>query len=94
MILPLHERASDGSWEQPNYAPASVDDWTVGLTDENLITHSDFGAGSYSWCQEAKNDTETYQHIVRGGYGASRLAADSSWVVNSPLGFHPVLELV
>ena len=94
LILPLHQRASDGSWIYPNYAPASVDDWTVGLTDENLITHSDFGNGSYSWCQEARNDIETYRRVFRGTYGASYLSAYPSWNTGSPYGWRPVLELV
>ena len=94
LILPLHERASDGSWEYPNYAPTAVDDWTVGLTDENLITHSDFGNGSYSWCQETRNDIETYRRVVRGYSGTSNLVAVYSWGTGSNYGFRPVLELV
>ena len=94
LILPLHERASDGNWLFPDYAPTAVDDWTVGLTDENLITHSDFGSGSYSWCQEARNDIETYWRVFRGHDGVSGLSAAGSWRTPSVYGFRPVLELI
>ena len=93
LILPLHQRASDGNWSHPEYAPASVDDWTVGLTDENLMTHNDFGSGSFSWCQEARTDTETYRRVYRGYIGASLLGAFSSRETNSLGGFRPGLEL-
>ena len=94
LILPLHERASDGNWLYPAHAPAAVDDWTVGLTDENLMTDSDFGSGSYSWGQEARNDSKTYRRVSRGGFGVSNLDVFTSWGATSHNGFRPVLELV
>ena len=94
LMLPLHQRASDGSWLYPIYAPASVDDWTVGLTDENLMTHDDFGSGSYSWCQETRNSIETYRRVIRGYLGVAHLSAYDSWITYPISGWRPVLELV
>ena len=93
LMLPLHERAKDGSWEYPDYAPASVEDWTVGLTDENMMTHTDYGSGSRSWCQEVRNDSETYRRVFRGYYGVSFLITSYSWITGSYRGWRPVLEL-
>ena len=93
LILPLHERAKDDSWNYTEYAPESVDDWTVGLTDENMMTLHDYGSGSRSWCQEVRNDSDTYRRVDRGGYGVSSLSAPYSWSTVSNLGWRPVLEL-
>ena len=94
LILPLHERAKDGNWNYPAYAPENVDDWGVGLTDENMMTHNQFGNGSYHWCQEVRNDTQTYRRVVRGYLGASYLYAFGSWITGSYRGWSPVLELL
>ena len=77
LVLPLHEHAKLGNW---NYPACAVDeagnkitlDWGVGLTDENLRAHYNFGVGSYAWCQE-NLDTSSWRRVVRGGGGASYL---------------------
>ena len=98
LILPLHERAKLGNWNYPAYAvdPAGVkitSDWGIGLTDENLRTHYDFGAGSYTWCQEPL-DTANWRRVFRGGHGASFLGLSYSWHVHSYFCWRPVLESV
>ncbi len=94
LILPLHQRAKTGNWNYPAYAPESVECWGVGLTDEDLHTHNSFGSGSYSWCQEARDNSETFRRVTRGLTGASFLVAYLSWSTSSTLGFRPVLELL
>ncbi len=94
LILPLHERAKTGSWNYPAYAPESVPDWGVGLTDGDLITHHTEGNGSYSWCQEARDNADTFRRVFRGNLGASNLLAGLSWYPDSNRGFRPVLELL
>lgn len=98
LILPLHERAKLGNWVYPAYAvdPAGVkitSDWGVGLTDENLRTHYDFGAGSYTWCQEPL-DTANWRRVGRGSYGASGLSSGYSWGAGGSFCWRPVLESV
>lgn len=96
LILPLHEKAKLGNWIYPAYAvdPAGVkitSDWGIGLTDENLITHYDFGAGSYTWCQEPP-DTANWRRVIRGYVGASYLSNFYSWSTYSYFCWRPVLE--
>lgn len=98
LILPLHERAKLGNWNYPAYAvdPAGVkitSDWGIGLTDENLITHYDFGVGSYTWCQEPL-DTANWRRVIRGYHGASILNNSVYWFVNLSYCWRPVIESV
>ena len=98
LILPLHERAKLGNWNYPAYAvdPAGVkitSDWGIGLTDENLRTHYDFGVGSYTWCQEPL-DAANWRRVIRGYIGASHLYYDYSWYASSGICWRPVLESV
>jgi hypothetical protein len=98
LILPLHEKAKLGNWAYPAYAvdPSNVKimtDWGVGLTDENLRTHYDFGVGSYTWCQEPL-DTANWRRVFRGYGGASHLSGSYSWGTSSYSCWRPVLESV
>lgn len=96
LILPLHEHAKLGNWNYPQYA---VDengnkitlDWGIGLTDENLRTHYNFGVGSYNWCQE-NLDISSWRRVFRGYYGASGLSGYISWNTGSRFSWLPVLE--
>lgn len=96
LILPLHEHAKLGNWTYPAYAvdEAGVKitlDWGVGLTDENLRTHYDYGVGSYTWCQEVL-DTTGWRRVIRGSGGASVLDIGRSWSAFSVYCWRPVLE--
>ncbi len=96
LILPLHEHAKLGNWSYPAYAvdEAGVKitlDWGIGLTDENLRAHYNYGSGSYTWCQETL-DTSNWRRVLRGGYGASYLNYNFSWDTNSGNCWRPVLE--
>lgn len=98
LILPLHEHAKIGNWIYPAYAIDKdgnkiVSDWNIGLTDENLRTHSTFGAGSRTWCQDVC-DTTTWRRVFRGNYGASGLYSSHSWYTGSDLCWRPVLEVL
>ena len=96
LILPLHEHAKTGNWIYPAYAKDKngntiISDWGIGLTDENLRTHYNFGSGSYSWCQEVV-DTSTWWRVIRGHGGASFLYNSISWLASSIYCWRPVLE--
>ena len=96
LILPLHEHAKTGNWNYPAYAKDKdgntiISDWRIGLTDENLRTHYNFGSGFYSWCQEV-TDTSTWWRVYRGHNGASYLGNNYSWFANGYVCWRPVLE--
>jgi len=96
LILPLHEHAKLGNWTYPAYAVDEAGakiilDWGIGLTDENLRTHYNYGAGNYSWCQETL-DIYGWRRVIRGGNGASYLSSYYSWNTYSYYCWRPVLE--
>lgn len=91
LMLPIHAQASDKSWAYPNYVESDVPNWGVGFTDVDLITHSSYGMGSYSWCQEVY---DSYYRVVRGLNGVSFISIASSTNVANGFGWRPVLELV
>lgn len=93
IILPLHERAKLQNWKYPAFV-GTTEYFGIDLSDEDLRTHHDFGNGSYSWCQEVRDDDQTFRRVSRGYNGASYLGADGSWYVYSHYGFRPVLELL
>lgn len=98
LILPLHEKAPN-NFNYASYADAPTDDWGINLTDVDLITHRDFGLGSYSWCQETQDtilsdETSNIRRVRRGGLGVSSLYAGPSSNVGTYYGWRPVLELV
>ncbi len=94
LMLPIHFRSLLGNWRYNSYAPEDVPNWEIGLSDEDLITHHTFGSGSYTWCQEARDDTQTYRRVRRGGAGGSDLHAFSTGSTASAHGFRPGLQLV
>lgn len=96
LILLLHEHAKTGNWNYPAYAKDKdgntiISDWGIGLTDENLRTHYNFGSGSYTWCQEVI-DNATWRRVIRGSYGASYLYNYNSWNASINVCWRPVLE--
>ena len=93
LMLPIHEKAKTGNWNYPDHVPASVDDWAIYFSDADLLTHEDFGNGSFSWCQETL-DTETSSRVCRGRFGVSTLTSSPSSRTSPGRGWRPVLELV
>lgn len=92
LILPLHENAKDGNWAYKSYA-GDVEDLLIHLTDKSLITHRDYGEGSYSWCRETR-DTDPARRVIRGYIGASYGGADGSWHASASRGWRPALRLL
>jgi hypothetical protein len=92
LILPMHERAKLQNWRFPTHA-GTTEDWGIGLTDADLITHYEFGTGSYTWCQET-NDETPYRRVIRGFHGASNGSHYPSWYEWNEIGWRPVLRLL
>ena len=93
IILPLHERAKLQDWVYPAYA-GTTEYWGTDLTDEDLRTHNKFGVGSYTWCQEVRDDSDTFRRVSRGYIGASYSGAYYSWYAASRFVFRPVLSVI
>lgn len=89
-ILPLHEHAKLQNWNYKAYAGTTAD-FGVYLTNKDLVTHYDFGSGSYRWMQET-SDVTSWRRVIRGYLGASHLGAHFSWHVYTVYSFSPVLE--
>ena len=92
IIGQLHEQAKLKNWVYPQYMDIDLGDFGVYLTDEDLVTHHTHGAGSYTWCQEVRDD-ESWRRVHRGFFGVSLLSAYFSWFTPSSRGFRPRLEL-
>jgi hypothetical protein len=92
IVLPLHERAVAQNWTYPQYA-GTTENWKTKLSDEDMILHYSFGSGSYRWCQEVRDDTQTFRRAFRGHAGASYASAYASWFTSSNGGWCPVLIL-
>lgn len=67
----------------------SEGDWAE-YSEAELLMHDDFGAGSYSWCQESAG---AYR-IVRGYLGVSWLEYGASSSTAAYVGWRPCLELI
>ena len=90
LMLPIHERAVSSSWRFPECAPTSVANWGINFSDGDLITHRNFGNGSYRWMQETRDD-DVSQRVYRGNSGVSFLYAGGSANTHSSRGFGPAL---
>ena len=92
LILPMHERSKLQNWGFPTHA-GTTENWGLGLTDADLVTHLEFGLGSYSWTQET-SDVEPYRRVIRGFSGASFGIHNGSWATGTEMGWRPVLRLL
>lgn len=91
LMLPVHKNAPY-SWKFGDNVQSPTENWSIGYTDKDLITHSDYGNGSFSICQEDGEDSS--YSLIRGGFGVSY---SSSVIVESDYanyGWRPVLELI
>ena len=92
-MLPIHVRAKDKSWNYPNNVEAGVPYWGIDFTDEDLLTHYNYGRGSHSWCQETINTNNTYR-ALRGFEGISCSNTYPASTTGYGFGWRPVLELI
>lgn len=93
LILPLHVGAKTGSWgDYGANVESGLPYWGTDFTDQDLQTHSDYGNGSYSWCQNYAYSS-TYR-CNRGHDGVAYSGLNSSSITTAVRGWRPVLELV
>lgn len=91
LMLPIHKNAPS-SWAQPNSVKSPTENWNVGYTDQDLLTHTSFGNGSYSWCQEYGESTN--YRLLRGREAVSFAGSYSPSSLYAVLGWRPCLELI
>ena len=98
LMLPIHQEAINKNWAYPNNVENDIPVWAHNLgtgtqgmyTDEDLLTHYDFGSGSYSWCQEVAESAA--DRVYRGGDGVSDSFSYTSSDSYSYYGWRPCLE--
>lgn len=91
LMLPIHEGSAANNWNNASYVP-TVNGWGINFSDGDLLTHRDFGNGSYTWCQETRDD-DVARRVLRGNYGVSTLYSNDSATTHSTRGWRPVLEI-
>ena len=93
LMYPIHENVG-GTWAYPeNVDEENVNDWGADFTDDDLLTDSSFGNGSYSWGQEyAGEHYGSPYRVLRGYYGVSDLSTYLADNTGSFDGWRPLLE--
>ncbi|WP_276907189.1 hypothetical protein [Peptoniphilus duerdenii] len=89
LMLPIHKNAPS-SWAYKDNVSSPTENWNIGYTDADLLTHYKFGTGAFSWCQEYS----TVYRFGRGCYGVSYSSGYASDVSITSVSWRPVLELV
>ena len=88
LMLPIHVNAPN-SWAYPEYVDGSTEDWGIDFTDDDLLTHYDYGNGNETWGQE---QLSTYAYrIGRGSSGVSRASYGNADGTNDGNGWRPLL---
>lgn len=91
LMLPVHINAPS-NWKNPENVNNPTENWNVGYTDSDLLTHFTLGEGTFSLCQEYGHNY--YSCIARGRVGVSASASPSNDSAYYENGWRPVLELV
>jgi hypothetical protein len=100
LMLPIHQEAINKNWAYPDNVESDIPVWAHSLgtgtqnryTDEDLLTKSDYGSGSYSWCQEVAESA--FDRVFRGYNGVSYSHSHTSYTALTDGGWRPCLELV
>lgn len=91
LILPIHSNAPS-FWKYKGNVNSPTENWGIGYTDKDLLTHESFGSGAYTLCQERGEDMD--RTFVRGRLGVSFSTSGLIDSDSSNYGWRPVLELV
>ena len=91
LMLPIHEKSLANNWNYASYVP-TVNGWDINFSDADLLTHNNFGNGSYTWCQES-SDADLSLRVLRGSLGVSYLGAFDSALTDCHRGWRPRLKL-
>lgn len=95
LIYPIHSGIHTTTYNPTIHTDTSAEpfgSWAQ-YSDSDLLTHRDFGNGSYVWTQEASGDDTSYR-VHRGRYGVSALHRNSATGEFMDCGWRPCLRLV
>lgn len=99
LMLPIHQEAINKNWAYPDNVESDIPVWAHNLgtgtqgryTDMDLLTHYNYGSGSYSWCQEVAESAA--RRVYRGYHGVSNSSSTTSSFTGFNRGWRPCLEL-
>ena len=100
LMCQIHEQAINGSWGYPDNIESDIGTLEHSLgsgsqgmyNDNDLLTHSTHGSGSYSWCKEMGTTTSGRRYRGHNGVSYSYYNTSSSAYPN--YGWRPVLRLL
>lgn len=91
LMLPIHIGAPS-NWEHKECVNSPTENWSVGYTDDDLLTCYKSQHGYFSWCQEyGENGNNS---VLRGGSNISGSGYNWHSNLHDGNGWRPVLELV
>lgn len=91
LMLPIHLNAPN-KWKYKENVNSPTENWNIYYGDSALLTSTEYGKGSYTWCQET--DCNSNMRLSRGGDGVSSASINGFMNKFSTNGWRPVLELV
>ena len=91
LMLPIHKNAPS-NWGDSSNVKSPTENWGVGYTDADLITHYNNGNGSLNWCQETVYNTS--YRLYRGYRGVAYSRWNNLNNTGSYSGWRPVLKLI
>ncbi len=95
LLYPIHSGAhadtqNPTTHSDPNAAPFGS--W-ASYSDSDIIVHTSYGSGAYTWCQETHGSNSNYRYL-RGAAGITRAWNTTSTNVHTSRGWRPVLERI
>ena len=89
LMYPIHSGIHTNS-NNPSTPSVPYAQWAT-YSDEDLLVHSSFGSGSYSWTQETP--VTSTQRLNRGGIGVTGVSRLSATNAYTHFGWRPCLRL-
>jgi len=89
LMYPIHSGIHTNS-NNPSTPSVPYAQWAT-YSDSDLLVHSSFGSGSYSWTQETP--VTSTQRLIRGYVGVTRVTRTTATNTSSSLGWRPCLRL-
>lgn len=93
LMLPIYQNAPS-NWKYPDNVNSPTENWGVGYTEADLLTHDSRGFRMESWCQEYGTNIT---RLTRGGGNGKDVSYANAWGPKNLIsfcGWRPVLELV
>jgi len=89
LMYPIHSGIHTNS-NNPSTPSVPYAQWAT-YSDSDLLVHSSFGSGSYSWTQETP--VTSTQRLLRGGFGVTLVGRVTATGADTYIGWRPCLRL-